>query len=227
MARLPTPPSEEQLPEMPEVPAPAYEVYLIMHEIAMGCRPETGALFEKLKDSCYIFPGVKPNEQHLWQYDNWVDAWKACQSHVKLALDILAQRRREIDEQGQLVDVEWIVRMFQARITDLHGRLANYPRDGDLLRYEKLMELFRVYNRDMMAMLGRPVVDQIQVKGDPKNPLQHEHRHALLPRDAYTAWDGGTADLGAVTDAEFTEVIVNGALDHRNGQTEFIPEEEE
>lgn len=139
------------------------------------------------------------------KYADKNDALNACREHLGRAITIVSEQRRRFQAHTIEADLEFVINRYHELAAKLSKALDNTPPAHP--SFVKLSAELRQTNRDIAALAGKSIGSElnVKVKGDPANPIPHEHSGSLSGYAA--AWDGGTDDLktAVIEDAEFTE----------------------
>jgi len=198
-AALPAPPPKEEAAPSPVVVSE--EVYEILQLAQAGTPLEARRVFSAMVSEFYRYPrheSVSGGRQA--QYEDVNTAFAACERHVADAVRVMARLRRDSDAEGG-IDVMLITDAYR-RMTEVAIRKLSASAAGPAKDFAILLTSTAAALKDAAAFFGKPLQHNVTVQGQ----ISHTGLTSN-PADAYSAWNGGTADLaGVVTDAEFTEL---------------------
>lgn len=166
-------------------------VLSVLEAVVLGCPPSPQFVFNQLRHTIYSNEAFGSRGQ----------AFEACSRDLQSALGILARAKRGAVDNSS--DLE-IVNMRLHQMSHTIGRHLEamavpmlYPE-----AVSKLIREWREIQRDICALNGKPLEARLAIAGK----MSHDHNVSggITVSQAYSSFDGGTDDLGAL-DAEFID----------------------
>jgi hypothetical protein len=181
----------------------------ILHLIAEGVNPSPHYIFRMLGPIYYRWEAIGDQPP---RFESKQRAFKCCQADVKRAREAISEMRSEVNPDAVNYDISvTVARIHQANqmVLSMMARATTLALNPlaeieDVKRaseaFTNLSTEFDRFNKSLMSLAGNPISDSVIIKGDKNNPIQnqHQHLHAVLPGNAYSSWQGGAQDLGAV-----------------------------
>lgn len=196
-----------------------------LFHIGRGTSPTATSVYRKMRydtlsNPSVDFPAYNLPVPEAYNYpDRWSAIREACRI-VRLARTILGNQRRRIDEESCLVDIQVVADRYHVAMEMAIEKL-DMLNPSDTNGFVHVLAQFRGAAKDMLALCGKPIQNEQQVRFS--GNVSHNHQLSN-PSSAYSAWDGGLRDLGAVVDAEFTDQAISSieAVASTNGHSNGI-----